>query len=235
MELTIESALSPGGMLGHLTYLLLVLSMALKRLVWIRALVMASAVVGICYSFFMLHDPVGVFWETLLLSVNVIRLSVDHWRDRLATFTLEERAFVDSICAGMGSSLRRRLLDAGEWIACPAGMALSRQGEAVTHLSWLACGAAEVEVDGMRVSRVGPGDLVGELTVLDGAPASATVHLTGSARLWRIDAAALRRLVASRPEIRTGLDAAFTAEMRRKLMRSGRDRPPSMAAVLAMG
>lgn len=235
MELTIESALSPGGLLGHLTYLLLVLSMALKRLLWIRVLVMASAVVGICYSFFMLHDPVGVFWESLLLSVNVLRLSVDHLRDRVASFSTEDRAFVDQVFPTMSPSLKRRLLDAGQWLDCPAAMILSHQGVAVTHLSWLSQGSADVEVDGERVSRVGRGELVGELTVLDGDCASATVRLAGPARLWRIEAAALRRLAQRRPEIRTGLDAAFTAEMRRKLMRGAPERRPSMTAVLALG
>ncbi len=234
MELTIESALSPAGLLGHTTYLLLVLSMAMKRLVWIRGVIMVSAVVGICYSFFILHDPVGLFWETLLLAVNVARLVIDNLRDRLVTFTIEERAFVDRVFPEMAATLQRRLLDAGEWLSCPRDMTLSHQGEAVTHLTWLGHGRAAVEVDRVPVSIAGPGDLVGELTALGGDPASATVRLSEPARLWRIEAAALRRLASRRPEIRAALDAAFTAEMRRKLMRGTAGSRMSLATAFAL-
>lgn len=236
MELTLESALSAGGLLGHMTYLLLVLSMALKRLYWIRLLVMASAIVGICYSYFMLHDPVGVFWETLLLTVNLVRLSLDCLQDRLARFSAEERRFVDAVFPGLSPAQKRRLLDDGEWIAAPPGMTLSRQGAPVTHLSWLEKGDARIVIDGATVARSGAGDLIGELTILDGDHASATTILTTPARIWRIEAAALRRLSDRRPEIRNGLDAAFTCEIRRKLIRSHQDAPNSgRAQALALG
>ncbi|MBK8457883.1 MAG: cyclic nucleotide-binding domain-containing protein [Phyllobacteriaceae bacterium] len=168
-----DPALSPGGLLGHSTYLLLVLSMALKRLYWIRLVVIASALVGISYSYFMLSDPVGVFWESLLIAVNIARLTFDHWADRGARFTSEEKTLANDVFACLSPARKRRLLDAGEWTDCPAGMTLSRQGEAVTHLAWLAEGRADVEADGVVVSRAGQGDLIGELTVLDGDPASA--------------------------------------------------------------
>lgn len=231
MEFTLESALSPGGLLGHSTYLLLVLSMALKRLMWIRVVVIASALVGISYSYFMLSDPVGVFWESLLIAVNILRLTSDHCADRGARFTPEETALADEVFACLSPARKRRLLDAGQWVDCPAGMMLSRQGEAVTHLAWLADGSAVVEVDGAVVSQAGVGDLIGELTVLDGEPATATARLAVPSRLWRIEASALRRLADRRPEIRVGLDAAFTHEMRRKLKRTPAMRSLGAAAV----
>lgn len=223
MEFTLESALSPGGLLGHSTYLLLVLSMALKRLFWIRIVVICSALVGISYSYFMLSDPVGVFWESLLITVNLVRLSIDNLRDRSARFTAEEKALADEVFSCLSPASRRRLIDAGQWADCPSGMCLSRQGEVVTHLTWLAEGKAEIAIDGAIASYAGAGDLIGELTVLDGEPATATVRLDTSSRVWRIEAAVLRRLADKKPEIRTGLDAAFTSEMRRKLKRAPRN------------
>lgn len=72
MELTIESALSPGGLVGHTSYLLLVVSMLMRRMWLLRILVIASSLVAITYDMVWLKDPVGVFWESLLVSVNVI-------------------------------------------------------------------------------------------------------------------------------------------------------------------
>lgn len=220
MEFTLESALSPGGMLGHSTYLLLVLSMALTHLAWIRVVVIASALAGISYSYFMLSDPVGVFWETLLIGVNVLRLAHDNVRDRWATFSPEEWRLAGTAFAGLSPARKRRLLDAGQWVDAPAGMALARQGESLTHLVWIDSGCATVEIDGRQVAECGAGDMIGELTILDGDPATATSRLTEDARLWRIEAAVLRRLSAASPEIRRGLDTAIADEMRRKLKRA---------------
>lgn len=232
MDLTLESALSPAGLLGHATYLLLVLSMALTRLGWIRLVVIASALVGISYSFFILRDPVGVFWESLLISVNVARLAFDGWRDRRVRFSAEEQRLCAFALAALSPSQKRRLFDLGEWIDAPAGMTLARQGEAATHLVWISAGRATIEIDGREVAACGPGDMIGELTVLDGDPAMATSLLAEDSRLWRIEAAALRRIAAKSPAIKAGLDAAFAGEMRRKLKRAP---GPSLPAALAFG
>jgi hypothetical protein len=50
MELTLESALSPQGLFGHTSYILLVISMMMRRMVWLRILVILSAIVGITYA-----------------------------------------------------------------------------------------------------------------------------------------------------------------------------------------
>ncbi len=76
MDLTLKSAFLTGGMVGHLSYVLLVLSMVMRRMSLLRMLVIASAFVAITYDWFWLKDPVGVFWETLLVLVNIVQLSI---------------------------------------------------------------------------------------------------------------------------------------------------------------
>ena len=50
MELTLESAFSVGGLVGHTSYLLLVVSMLMRRMFWLRVFVIASAIVAITYD-----------------------------------------------------------------------------------------------------------------------------------------------------------------------------------------
>ena len=59
MELTLASAFSQEGLLGHAAYVLLVLSMLMRTLLWLRLLVIASAILGISYAAFILGDPVS--------------------------------------------------------------------------------------------------------------------------------------------------------------------------------
>ncbi|MEO1158958.1 MAG: cyclic nucleotide-binding domain-containing protein, partial [Pseudomonadota bacterium] len=75
MELTLESAFSTGGMVGHFAYLLLVVSMLMRRMFLLRIFVILSATIAIAYALFWLKDPIGVFWESLLVVVNAVQLA----------------------------------------------------------------------------------------------------------------------------------------------------------------
>ena len=50
MELTLESAFSAGGLLGNLSYLLLIASMAMRDIFWLRVLAIFSGLTGIAYE-----------------------------------------------------------------------------------------------------------------------------------------------------------------------------------------
>ncbi len=62
---------------------------------------------------------------------------------------------------------------------------------------------------------VGPGDLVGELAAIDGAPRSATVEALEPARLGRLPAAAFRELVKTHAGLNATLLEHLSAQIRR--------------------
>lgn len=63
---------------------------------------------------------------------------------------------------------------------------LITQGQVMTHMSIIVSGTADVTVDGTVVGHVGPGDVVGELSLIDEAEASATVTASMPMTLWHI-------------------------------------------------
>ncbi len=62
---------------------------------------------------------------------------------------------------------------------------------------------------------VGPGDMVGELAAIDGAPRSATVEALEQARLGRLSASAFRELVRTCPGLNAILLEHLSAQIRR--------------------
>lgn len=60
----------------------------------------------------------------------------------------------------------------------PAGHVLCTEGAVGRELIMLVEGEAEVERGGKVVTTVGPGDFIGEMSLLDGGPRSATVTTT---------------------------------------------------------
>ncbi len=89
-----------------------------------------------------------------------------------------------------------RLARATDEVRLPTGAVLTRQGDIGREAFVIVDGTAEVERDGAVVARLGPGDVVGELALLDGGPRSATVTATSD----------LDALVLTRPAFHAVLD-----------------------------
>ncbi|PLX37657.1 MAG: cyclic nucleotide-binding domain-containing protein [Hyphomicrobiales bacterium] len=220
MELTLESAFSLGGLVGHLTYILLVVSMLMRRMVLLRLFVILSALFAITYDAVWLNDPVGVFWDTLLVVVNVVQLLITWHKNRSARFSDEEGAFMATRFPDLRPADRRRLLDAGVWLHADEGTVLTREGAPVEHLAYLADGRATVLAGEVPVATCEPGSLIGEITVLEGTPANATVIVSKPARFWMIEAQHLRDMVANRPEIGRVIENSIARAIGDKLVRS---------------
>ena len=220
MEMTLESALSSQGALGHMAYFLLVLSMLMRQMILLRILVIASAIAGIAYSMLILTDPVSTFWESMLITVNIGQLSLSWWLDRRTQFDAREETLRQLHFAALPPNRLRKLLRQGEWTTLEAGTRLTRAGALVDALYFLHEGSARVEVSGVAIGRCDPGSFIGEMTVSSGEPAYADVILDSPASVWRINAAVLRDLAARDTEIGHALEAAFFRTIRTRLAES---------------
>jgi CRP-like cAMP-binding protein len=129
---------------------------------------------------------------------------------------------LDSLVAGVSESRARHLMDQGMWLTGKEGDVLTREGERVDHLYFLAEGEARVMSQGRQVGSCRPGDLIGELTVLTGETASATVILTGPARFWCAPADDLRPYVDAHDDIRRAIEHGFATALKSKLRASNR-------------
>lgn len=72
-------------------------------------------------------------------------------------------------------------------IEVPAGTVLTKQGQIGREVFIVATGIADVEVDGRTVARVGRGEPLGEMALLEGAPRSATVTALTPMRVLVLD------------------------------------------------
>src|SRR3954471_23429926 len=86
-----------------------------------------------------------------------------------------------------------------EWMAAtgkrtrhPAGATLIRQGEVIDSLMFVLDGKASVEIEGVgQVASLGSGEVLGEMSLVDESPPSATVVVTEPAHVLHIARAAL--------------------------------------------
>jgi hypothetical protein len=220
LELTLESALSPGAMVGHFAYLLLVISMLMRSITWLRIFVILSAIVALAYGAIWLHDPVTVFWEGMLIVVNVVQIFIIWYTNRRVQFNEDERRLIAERLNTLSPREARRLLDMGLWIDALPGTDLTEQGQPVHHLVYLLSGEVTIEVDGRTVGRCEPGNFVGEMSLVDGGPASATAKVAREAYCWMIPTDRLRKLQREASPLMAALEVGIAHDLKRKILAS---------------
>jgi len=206
------------GFMGHASYILLILSSLMRRMLLLRAFFIASSLAGISYSLFWLSDFVGVFWESLLLIVNVTQLALLASKDARARFTKEETEFVESWLTGGTPSSRRALLDLGRWETLDPGTRLTIRGERPHDLVFLSRGEADVSISDLPVARISEGHFIGEMSLLGDELASADVKLAKASRVWRIKRSKLDDARTHQPELFGIIEVALALSLRAKLI-----------------
>lgn len=180
------------------------------------ALIALAGLVGAAYGFRQ-HGALAVVLPLLVALVGGVQAGRGLLAGRAARFEQHEHPLRKGPLAAMDRAAARHLLDQGLWIDASEGDVLTREGEPVTHLHWIADGEAEVLLEEVSIARCGPRSFIGEATVFSGEPATGTVRLVAGAKLWSIEAAVLRAYAEAHPEVRQILDHGFTLSLAEKL------------------
>lgn len=129
-----------------------------------------------------------------------------------------------------------------EVVALAGGATLFQQGASADCLYVVASGRLRASValdDGgeRTLGEVGPGDAIGEMSILTGEPRSATVRALRDSRVLRLDAAAFNKLVASHPTLMMQVSKCIIDRYRAVLSPrgGGRGSVPRTIAVVATG
>lgn len=157
------------------------------------------------------------------ITISLVGLARFFTQSRKARFTPEERDLLQRTLPHLPKDQARRFLDGGRWDSVEPGTVLTCQGKPVSHLIYLADGAADVLVDGRVIATRPTGSYIGEITCLDGSPATASVVTATAARLFSIGATDLRALADRNEGLRQGLDLSFARSIRHKLILSTQD------------
>ncbi len=211
---------NPAILFGHFTYLLLIISMLMRRMVLLRSLAVASGIAKIIYRAFFVFDPVSVLWEAIFVIVNVVQLFLIWYYEYQHSFAADEKHFAESMPGGVDRSAVKRLLDHAELVQFDPGATLTTEGEPVQKLMYLADGIVKIELGDRIVAICGPGDYVGELSFLSGSPASATATVVKPTRVLSFDQKELTAAIEADAQLRRTLESALNRNLAGKLVRA---------------
>lgn len=219
MEHFVEQLTNPINAVGHLNYILVILSVSMTNMRWLRIFAMASGIVGVIYYGFLVSDSISATWEFIFAGVNAIQLALVLMAGRRKSTDEDERLFVETVMPTLEGNLRARMLKLARWETREPGQILVSEGETSPQLVFIARGAASVEKDGNIVGVCGPGDFLGEMSFLTGRPASATVRVSNEVRCCTYDPSVLKALTRKNPGIRQALELSFNRNLVGKLER----------------
>jgi CRP/FNR family cyclic AMP-dependent transcriptional regulator len=114
-----------------------------------------------------------------------------------------------------------RLLSLGRTETVDAGHTLFVEGAPSSNLYVVLTGSAVVKKNGRRIARVGPGDVVGEISVILGGPRTATVQAETPIEWLVLDQASLRAAIDEVPGLGWHLLQSVAARLDQANKRAG--------------
>ncbi len=115
------------------------------------------------------------------------------------------------VFAGLGDDALNTIATLASEVSVPAGKELVREGDYSYELLAIEEGTAKVERGGEHLADLGPGDIIGEMGVLEKAQRNATVTATSSMVLVTMDRWDVKRLGKQAPSVMDQLKALVEA------------------------
>jgi CRP-like cAMP-binding protein len=215
---------------GHISYILLITSMLMRRMVWLRTIAVAAGSFSAFY-YITIDDYVSAFWEIIFTTVNLVQLAILAFENRKTRFSTEEQMFIDTALQHVEQAHCRRVMRLGKWVDEADNMVLITEDTAPEHLFFVVNGTARVDRHGQQVGVVGPGDFLGEMSYLTGKQATATVTSVTPMRFLVFDRAQLRSYLMKFPEVRHALESGFNRNLVDKLVKLNVARPATANGV----
>jgi len=219
MQEFIDAFIDPANIAGHISYMLLIGSMLMRRMLYLRIMAISAGSFSAAY-YLSIGDPISLFWEVLFTTVNLAQLVILYVENKRGSFTREEQAFIDEVLTGVERAQARRLLKLGAWTEVSEDMVLIREDTVPSHLYYVVKGHARVERKGRTIGGVGPKDFLGEMSYLSGGNATATVTTSEHMRYLAFDREQLRQHLARNPDVRSALESSFNRNLVDKLVKT---------------
>ena len=209
------------GLAGLLAYAAALAAIGAMAATSIRQLryIMLLAGIGGCAHFALLGQIGWAIIAFVFVAVNAIQISVLRRRARRGAMLEEEVGLFDRLLGIEDPGRQQRLRDLMQWRDVEAGAVLMRQDQPDPPLVYVARGAARVECDGRVVGTCGPQEFLGEMSLVSGRTASATVIVPEPTRVATFDRDALAHYARAVPEVDTALTHALNRGLAAKVRR----------------
>ncbi len=209
--------------IGHAAFALTAVSFLFRDMLVLRALAIASGLIGIVYNYILPVGPlwIPIFWVSIFVMINAYRLIGIYIERRQVNFSDEELELYQTMFQNFSAVEFMKMMRIGTWHTVEAGYEFTHQGDVLDELTLIYNGEVEVEVNGEVVSHVRDGTLIGEISFIKGGPATATVTATtsgtGTCRYLVWSKTELQNLLRRNPTMDISMKTVFSMELIKKI------------------
>jgi hypothetical protein len=213
----------PENFVGHFAYVLLILSMMMRNMNWLRFFAIMAGSIS-AFFYFTIGDVVSMFWESMFTLVNLAQFMILQVENRRGKFTDDEEMFIAACLGGVERAYARRLCKLGAWIEVQEDVTLITEDTCPKQLVFLVSGEASVSRKGKEIGVVRRGDFLGEMSYLTGQQATATVVTRQPTRYLAFERDILKAHLEKSVEVRHALEASFNRNLVAKLVNTNQGR-----------
>ena len=210
---------NPHNLAGHLAYILIIVSMLMRSMRWLRFFAILSGLVALGYFAVTRTDYVSAFWEFTFVAVNVVQIALLWMESRAGQFTPDQAAFIENGLLGLRPARSAKLLRISTVETVPPGVRLLTEGEVPDRLVYVVSGKLDVTRAGIRVGVCTTGDYVGEMAFLSHGPANADVDTASDCTLFIFHRPQLDKLTRGHDDIRLAIQAGISRNLLAKINR----------------
>ena len=116
--------------------------------------------------------------------------------------------------SGCNTKELREVARLGTTVSVVAGKPITKEGEVGLELLIVLAGTATCRLKGRKLAHFGPGDFIGEMSLLDRGPRSATVVADSDMKLLVLNSREFRSLTEASPTIGWKIMAAMAGRLR---------------------
>ena len=211
--------LIPIDVFGHISFFLTAVSFYVRDIFFLRVVAIISRMVGVIYNYFIPESPLWlvIYWLIVFVVLNVVRIANLLLERRSVNLSDRDRELYDTNFRNFTPVEFMKLMRLTDWHSAEAGDRLAVQGEKLTDLKLVYNGEVEIVRDGARIAVARDGTLVGEMSFIQGGPATATVSVSRPTRYLSWERKALRNMLLRNPTIDMAMRTVFSADLARKL------------------
>ena len=202
----------------HVANAFSIVAFLVKDILWLRAL---SITGGVCMvTAYVARTPPmwdGAGWDALFVAINVVQIGLLVAARRPVRLTGDEQALYQATFRALTAREFKQLADRGIWQSMQTGTHFIEAGKELETVRVIASGEVEVCAGDRVLSRLGPGQFVGEMAFLSSEQPSVDVVAATDTRCLAWPAAALKQALTNDAELRAHVQTILGVDLARKL------------------
>lgn len=206
---------------GHLASILTMVAYIVKDIFWLRFLAILSSLATIAFNYLVPATPLWtvIYWNLLFIAINTVQIAIIIRERAGVHFTDEEKELYDTLFKTFAPFEFMKLMRIAAWSDANKGDVLAVEHKPLENIMLIYNGLVSVERKGESVAQLKDGSFIGEISFMMGGEASATVRALEPTRYVAWPKERIRRLLNRNPSMRFAMQAVFSTDLSRKLLR----------------